>query len=63
MADEISKTRHVRQQAERLRVDAVYLTRQTARHLRAEGLPQRDISLLLGVSHQAISQMLASETG
>jgi hypothetical protein len=63
LADEISKTRRVRQQAEQLRVDAVYLSRQTARRLKAQGLPQRDISILLGVSHQAVSQMLAAEKG
>jgi predicted XRE-type DNA-binding protein len=62
LADEISQTRSVRQKAEKLRVDAVYLTRRTARHLKAQGLPQRDISILLGVSHQAVSQMLASDT-
>lgn len=62
LADEISQTRSVRQKAENLRVDAVYLTRQTARHLKAQGLPQRDISILLGVSHQAVSQMLASDS-
>jgi predicted transcriptional regulator len=45
--------------SERLRADAIYLTRQTARRLKAEALPQRDISVLLGVSHQAVSQMLA----
>src|SRR5215475_14529353 len=56
LADEISQTRSVRQKAEKLRVDAVYLTRQTAQHLKAQGLPQRDISILLGVSHQAVSQ-------
>ena len=63
LADEISETRRVRQQAEQLRVDAVYLSRQTARRLKAQGLPQRDISILLGVSHQAVSQMLAAEKG
>jgi hypothetical protein len=57
--DEVSKTRQTRDKAERLRVDAIYLTRQTARQLRAEGMPQRDISVLLGISHQAVSQLLA----
>src|SRR4029077_2422855 len=52
LAGAIDKTRQIRQRAERLRVDAVYLTRQTARRLSEQGLPQRDISVLLGVSHQ-----------
>ena len=60
LADEVSQTRHTRDKAERLRVDAIYQTRQTARHLKEQGLPQRDISILLGVSHQAVSQLLAS---
>lgn len=59
LADQISKTRQVREKAEMLRVDAVYLTRQTARRLQEQGLPQRDISILLGISHQAVSQLLA----
>jgi predicted XRE-type DNA-binding protein len=60
LADEVSKTRSTRERSERLRVDAIYLTRQTAQHLKAQGLPQRDISILLGISHQAVSQLLAS---
>jgi predicted XRE-type DNA-binding protein len=60
LGEEVSRTRQAREDAERLRVDAVYLTRQTARHLKAQGLPQRDISILLGISHQAVSQLLAS---
>ncbi len=59
LADVVSQTRSTREEAERLRIDAVYLTRETAQRLKAEGLPQRDISILLGVSHQAVSQMLA----
>lgn len=58
--EEVSKTRHTRAKAERLRADAIFLTRQTARHLSAQGMPQRDISILLGISHQAVSQLLAS---
>jgi predicted XRE-type DNA-binding protein len=58
LSEEVSTTRHAREKAERLRVDAVYQTRQTARHLRAQGVAQRDISVLLGVSHQAVSQIL-----
>ncbi len=60
LSDEVSKTRRARQQAEKLRAEAVYQTRQTARNLKAQGLAQRDISVLLGVSHQAISQILTS---
>jgi hypothetical protein len=59
LADEVSKTRQTREMAERLRVDAIHLTRQTAIHLSAVGMPQRDISKLLGISHQAVSQLLA----
>ncbi len=59
LAAEVSKTRHTRDKADKLRVDAVWLTRQTAQHLKEQGLPQRDISILLGISHQAVSQLLA----
>jgi predicted transcriptional regulator len=34
--------------------------RRTAQYLRAQGLAQGDISTLLGLSHQAVSQLLAS---
>jgi hypothetical protein len=60
LADEVTKTRRARATADRLRVDAIYLTRETARHLKEQGMPQRDISILLGISHQAVSQLLAS---
>jgi hypothetical protein len=60
LADEVSQTRHAREQAERLRADASAQTRRTARHLREQGMAQRDISALLGISHQAVSQLLAS---
>ncbi len=49
-----------REQAERARADATNQTRLTAQHLKDQGLAQRDISLLLGLSHQAVSQLLAS---
>jgi predicted XRE-type DNA-binding protein len=60
LAEEVSHTRHAREQAERVRSEATSQTRRTAQHLRAQGLAQRDISALLGVSHQAVSQLLAS---
>jgi predicted XRE-type DNA-binding protein len=60
LADQVAMTRHTRAAADRIRLDAVYLTRETARHLRAQGMPQRNISVLLGISHQAVSQLLAS---
>ena len=60
LAEEVSTTRHARDKAEKLRVDAVWLTRQTAQRLKEQGLPQWDISILLGISHQAVSQLLAS---
>ena len=60
LADEVSQTRHARERAERLRADASAQTRRTAQHLREQGMAQRDISTLLGISHQAVSQLLAS---
>lgn len=60
LADEVSQTRHAREQVERLRADASAQTRRTAQHLRDQGMAQRDISALLGISHQAVSQLLAS---
>jgi len=60
LADEVSQTRLAREQAERLRADASAQTRRTAQHLREQGMAQRDISALLGISHQAVSQLLAS---
>ncbi|HUZ52676.1 MAG TPA: hypothetical protein VMU94_09110 [Streptosporangiaceae bacterium] len=60
LADELSQTRQAREQAEKLRADATAQTRLMAQHLREQGLAQRDISILLGVSHQAVSQLLAS---
>lgn len=60
LAEEVSQTRHAREQAERLRADASAQTRRTARHLHEQGMAQRDISTLLGISHQAVSQLLAS---
>jgi predicted XRE-type DNA-binding protein len=60
LAEEVSQTRRAREQAERLRADATTQTRQVALHLKAQGLAQRDISVLLGISHQAVSQLLAS---
>jgi predicted XRE-type DNA-binding protein len=60
LADELNQTRQAREQAEKLRADATAQTRLTAKHLREQGLAQRDISILLGVSHQAVSQLLAS---
>lgn len=60
LADEVSHTRRAREQAERLRADASAQTRRTAQHLKEQGMAQRDISALLGISHQAVSQLLAS---
>jgi predicted XRE-type DNA-binding protein len=60
LAERVSQTRQAREQAERLRADASAQTRRTVQHLREQGMPQRDISALLGISHQAVSQLLAS---
>lgn len=60
LAEEVSRTRRAREEAEKARADATSQTRSTAQHLREQGMAQRDISVLLGVSHQAVSQLLAS---
>ncbi len=60
LAEEVSQTRHAREQADRLRADASAQTRRTAQRLKEHGMAQRDISALLGISHQAVSQLLAS---
>jgi hypothetical protein len=60
LAEEVAQTRRAREQAEEVRAEATTQTRRTAQHLKAQGLAQRDISALLGLSHQAVSQLLAS---
>src|SRR5215813_3803557 len=40
--------------------EEVTQTRRVAQRLKAQGLAQRDITVLLGISHQAVSQLLAS---
>ena len=60
LADEVTQTRQAREEAEKVRAEATMQTRRTAQHLKAQGLAQRDISTLLGLSHQAVSQLLAS---
>ena len=60
LAEEVTQTRQAREQAERIRAEATMQTRRTAEHLKAQGLAQRDISALLGLSHQAASQLPAS---
>jgi predicted XRE-type DNA-binding protein len=60
LADEVTHTRQAREQAEKVRAEATTQTRRAAQHLKAQGLAQRDISTLLGLSHQAVSQLLAS---
>ena len=59
-AEELSRTRQAREEAEKVRADATSQTRRTAQRLREQGIAQRNISVLLGVSHQAVSQLLAS---
>ncbi len=60
LADEVTQTRQAREQAEKVRAEASAQTRRTAQHLKEQGMAQRDISALLGISHQAVSQLLAS---
>ena len=60
LAEEVSRTRRAREEADKVRADATSQTRSTAQHLSEQGMAQRDISVLLGVSHQAVSQLLAS---
>jgi hypothetical protein len=63
LAEELVATQQVREAAERQREEAGKRTRQIAQRMRARGYSQRDIGILLGISHQAVGKLLGEKVG
>jgi DNA-directed RNA polymerase specialized sigma24 family protein len=57
---EVAEARAKRTRAEDASTSAVEASRKAARDLALRGLSQRDIAVLLGLTHQRVSQLLAS---
>ena len=60
VADLLATLEHSVAVADEATRTALVVRREIAELLRAEGLPMRDVGELLGVSHQRVSQLLAS---
>ncbi|MDP9846372.1 hypothetical protein [Streptosporangium lutulentum] len=63
LAEELAATQQAREAAERQREEAGRRTRQIAQRMRARGYSQRDIGVLLGISHQAVGKLLDEKAG
>lgn len=59
VSQRLQEARNERLQADQLAANAADLLRQVARSLAADGLPERDIGSILGVSHQRAHQLVA----
>jgi predicted XRE-type DNA-binding protein len=57
---EIEDARNKRARIEETIREAGEASRKAARHLQSQGLTARDIAVLLGVTHQRVSQLLTS---
>ncbi|AWS40943.1 hypothetical protein [Streptosporangium sp. 'caverna'] len=61
LAEELAVTQQARETAERQREEAGRRTRQIAQRMRTRGYSQRDIGILLGISHQAVGKLLGEK--
>jgi len=59
VSDMVTQATTLRQQAKQARQEATVLMRQAATHLHTRQVPLTEIGVILGLSHQRVSQLLA----